>query len=143
MDNLLKSALEYHKKGLKVIFTNANKRPEVGGAWAKYRKQQTEADIQEMYNSNKSKIKGVAILCTDGMEVIDIDQKYSIDGQLMADYIGTVASAIGEDLFYNNITISITQSGGAHIIYRTNNPEGNQKLASRAAAEWRPGKRSY
>lgn len=129
MDKLLKHALNYHKNGFKVIFTDDNKQPAVG-AWAKYRSQQSASDIQSMYDNNKAKIKGLAVLCTDGMEVIDIDQKYSLDGSLMVDYFAAISEQIGEENFMN-LTISLTKSGGAHLIYRTDIGQGNQKLASR------------
>lgn len=129
--NLLAAALKYHKAGYKVIFTNEDKRPEVG-SWAKYRTAQTAEDIKTMYESNKHKIKGLAVLCTDGMEVIDIDQKYSLDNQLMPDYLAAVSEEIGQDEFFSKVTISMTVSGGAHIIYKSELQEGNQKLASRA-----------
>ena len=132
--NLLAAALKYHTAGYKVIFTNADKRPEVG-SWAKYRTSQTAEEINAMYKANESKIKGLAVLCTDGMEVIDIDQKYSLDGQLMADYLSQVSEQIGQDDFLNKVTISMTVSGGAHVIYKSPLQEGNQKLASRATTQ--------
>jgi hypothetical protein len=137
---LLKNSLNYHSNGYKVIFTNDHKIPVVG-SWAKYRDNQTVEDINKMFKDNESKIEGLAVLCTDGMEVIDIDQKYSLDGQLCVDYLSAIVEEIGEDAFYNNITLAITKSGGAHLIYKTDIPAGNQKLASRYTIESEDGKK--
>ena len=76
MDKLLKHALNYHKNGFKVIFTAKNKKPVC--SWGKYRERQSKSDIEQMYNSNVSKIHGLAVICVDGVEVIDIDAKYCI-----------------------------------------------------------------
>jgi putative DNA primase/helicase len=120
--NLLAAALKYHAAGYKVIFTNDSKIPVVG-SWSKYRTSQTAEDINAMFKANESKVKGLAVLCTDGMEVIDIDQKYSLDGRLMTDYLAAVSAEIGQDAFLAGVTISMTVQGG------------NQKLASRATVE--------
>ena len=137
-ENLKINALNYLRKGYKVIFTNGNKIPVVG-SWAKYRTSQTEQEVKDMFSANKSKIEGLAVLCTDGMEVIDIDQKYSLDGQLCADFLSALTAKLGEDNFFYNITLQSTKSGGAHLIYKTDLQAGNQKLASRYTVEGEEG----
>lgn len=143
-EKLLKNALNYHSNGYKVIFTNDNKIPAVG-SWAKYRDNQSAEDIKTMFEANQEKLAGLAVLCTDGMEVIDIDQKYSLDGQLISDYFKAICVELGMDddngieEFFSNVTVAITVSGGAHLIYKTDIAEGNQKLASRYTIESEEG----
>ena len=135
---ILEKAKSLVSKGFKVIFTDTEKRPVC--PWGKYRKQQTTKDIEEIYSKYEYKVHGMALLCVDGVECIDIDQKYSVDGQLMSEFLATVSDAIGEDNFLD-LTITITKSGGAHLIYRTNIIEGNQKLAQRSTVQGEQGTR--
>jgi hypothetical protein len=116
MDNLLKHALNYHNKGFKIIFTAKNKRPVC--SWSGFRDNQTKEQIQEMYKKHLQNIWGVAVICVDGVEVIDIDTKYSLDGTLTANYLTAVLKAIGHENS-NKLTLTITQSGGAHLIPKT------------------------
>jgi hypothetical protein len=136
MPELLRHALNFHNKGYKIIFTAKNKRPVC--SWSAFRDKQTKEQIVEMYNKYTSNIWGVAVLCVDGVEVIDIDTKYSLDGTLTANYLTAVLKCIGSDN-HNKLTLTITQSGGAHLIYKTNIIEGNQKLAQRATVEGEEG----
>lgn len=136
MDKLLEHALNFHSNGYKIIFTTDNKRPVC--SWKDFRENQTQEQIKAMHTKYASKIYGLAVLCVDGVEVIDIDAKYCLDGTLTENYLKSVLSAIGADNA-DKLTLSMTQSGGAHLIYRTNIIEGNQKLAQRATVEGEDG----
>lgn len=136
MDKLLKHALNFNNKGYKIIFTTSNKRPV--RSWKDFRENQTQEQIKEMHTKYASKIYGLAVLCVDGVEVIDIDAKYCLDGTLTENYLKSVIREIGAENA-DKLTLSMTQSGGAHLIYRTNIIEGNQKLAQRATVEGEEG----
>ena len=77
--------------------------------------------------------EAVGLVCgklSGGVEVIDIDQKYSLDGQLYENYkrlINEINPAI-----IPKLVIQKTMNGGFHFIYRCEKIEGNLKLASRA-----------
>jgi hypothetical protein len=124
--NFLESALKYAAAGLKVIpFSN---RPDGSKSfpldYAKYREAQTEADVRVLFAGNSD---GICLLCTDGIEAIDIDVKHDPAGRVVDQLI----AALDEFQFPMTGVIQNTKSGGKHIIYRCPQPEGNKKLASR------------
>lgn len=130
-EDLKAIAIKYNKAGLKVIPTNNpsltdGKKPLC--AWKKYQKKQTLQDIEQIFS--KKNIGGMALLTSDGIEVIDVDLKYSLDDNLFTDLLDKIIDAIGIET-YEKLILSKTISGGYHIIYRTNIVQGNQKLAQR------------
>ena len=124
-------ALKLNAAGFKVIPTNDpslkdGKKPLC--SWKKYQEKQSQEDVEQLYS--KKNIAGMAILTSDGIEVIDVDLKYALDDNLLPDLLDKIIDAIGIDTF-EKLILSKTISGGYHIIYRTDIPEGNKKLAQR------------
>jgi len=126
--NFLESALEYHAAGLKVIpFKNGENGKKIfPNDYARFREVQTEADIRALFGRESH---GVCLLCTDGIEAIDIDVKH--------DHKGTIAKDLRDSLktfgmMQMPAIVQKTKSAGYHFIYRTETPEGNLKLARRS-----------
>ena len=126
MINLPEIAKKYYEAGLSVIPVHQNKVPI--GRWEENTK--TLLPPKESF----SKAEGIGLVCGEvsgGVEVIDIDQKYSIDGNLWKDYKELVENT-GSDVM-GKVVIQKTQNGGYHVIYRCKEIQGNQKFASRFA----------
>lgn len=78
------------------------------------------------------KAEGVGLVCgslSGGVEAIDIDQKYSLDGKLAYNYSDEIKKINPELL--SKIVIQQTPSKGYHFIYRCKKVDGNLKLANR------------
>jgi hypothetical protein len=79
---------------------------------------------------------GVGLVCgtpSGNVEVIDIDQKYSLDGKLFEQYKLAV-NAIQPTLL-KKLVVQKTKNGGYHFIYRCAKIEGNIKLANRPTTD--------
>ena len=79
---------------------------------------------------------GVGLVCgapSGNIEVIDVDQKYSLDGKLFGNYKRLIHS-VNETLL-NKLVVQKTKNGGYHMIYRCSKMEGNVKLANRNTTE--------
>ncbi|OED40780.1 hypothetical protein AB832_03570 [Flavobacteriaceae bacterium (ex Bugula neritina AB1)] len=126
---MIQEAIKLHNLGLKVIPTGINKRPSV--KWKQYQEYQTKEDIQQLFNNST---ESMALLTGNGIEVIDIDTKYFLEHHRIEDVWDLILSAVGEEK-YMNLLITQTQSGGYHVIYKTDVSAGNQKLASRYTIE--------
>ena len=78
----------------------------------------------------------VGIVCgkiSGGLEVIDIDTKYDLDGNLI-ERLKKIINYQKAHL-WGKLTIAETRSGGLHLLYRTSVSANNMKLASRPATE--------
>lgn len=76
--------------------------------------------------------EGVGLVCgaiSGGLEVIDIDAKYSLDGKLFDDYKRVIHSA--DPSLLNKLVVQKTKGGGYHFLYRCSKISGNLKLANR------------
>jgi hypothetical protein len=118
------TALTYHAAGLKVIpfFNGADGLKTFTSGYARYRDAQTEKDIYNLFNLP---CDGIALLCTDGIEAIDIDTKHDPAGMVVSEL-----TPLFERLEMPAV-IQKTKSDGLHIIYRCDQPGVNQKLARR------------
>lgn len=97
--------------------------------------------IEKGWQTNKKKYalgnsKCVGLVCgilsgenNAGLEVIDIDEKYSLDGNLFKNYKRLIGE-VSKDLL-KKLVVQKTPSGGHHFIYRCQHIEGNLKLAQR------------
>lgn len=130
---LLDQAKKYAKNGYSIIPTDAHKRPV--GLWKEYQANiASEQKLDGMFAN--SRVKGLAVICgavSGNLEVIDIDCKYDLTGNLFQDYIQAVTDA-NSDLA-QKLLIAKTTNGGYHIYYRCDKIEGNKKLASRETTE--------
>ena len=94
----------------------------------KYRGGQTVEQLQQLF---MRPCDGIALLCTDGIEAVDIDVKHDTKGTILSDFM----DALDEFGFNASGVVQKTKSGGVHIIYRVAEPSGNQKLAKREGAK--------
>ena len=89
---------------------------------------------QEIHsNFNHTTISGIAAICgkvSGNLEVIDIDTKNDVKGDLYQNIIDNVPDAI-----QSKLKVIQTRSGGYHFYYRCDVIEGNQKFAMRKATE--------
>ena len=79
---------------------------------------------------------GVGLVCgspSGNVEVIDIDQKYSLDGKLFEDY--KTAIHHHDPSLLKKLVVQKTKNGGYHLIYRCTKIEGNIKLANRPTTD--------
>lgn len=107
-------------EGLKFMPVRSNKMPIVKG-W------QVSTDAHDL-----SKCDAVGLVCgrlSGGLEVIDIDQKYSLDGRLFDRYKASVHAV--DNSLLSKLCVQKTKSGGFHLLYRCSTIGGNQKLANR------------
>lgn len=98
---------------------------------------------------DRSDMDGIGIatgLISGNLEVIDIDSKFDLKGDLWDNLCELIKSNIGDD-FFESLLIETSPSGGYHILYRCQEIEGNLKLAWRKATpeelELKPGTRKY
>lgn len=107
-------------EGLQFMPVKANKQPLIKG-W------QTSTD-----KHNLSNCEAVGLVCgtpSGGIEAIDIDEKYSLDGKLFEKYKKHIHSL--DDALLKKLVVQKTKSGGYHFIYRCSKISGNLKLANR------------
>lgn len=126
MKSYLQAAKEYHAAGLHTIpfWNEENGKKRFPADYAKYRESQTSEDIDRLFSVNAD---GICLLCTDGIEAIDIDTKHDERGTIVEE----LCSAIDEFGFDMPRIVQKTKSGGLHIVYRCPNPDGNRKVARR------------
>ena len=91
-------------------------------------------NINDSYwnNFEEKEVQGLALVAgkrSGGLECIDVDCKYDLEGNLMEMVLDTIMDA-SIDL-YNKLVIARTPSGGYHIMYRTKRERRNMKLAQR------------
>ena len=123
---MIEKAKEYFNLGLSVIPVGEKKLPI--GSW---KKNQTELIEPSFTNT-----VGIGIVCgavSGGLECIDVDQKYSLDGKLFDTYKLLIAQA--DKGLLSKLVVQSTPSGGYHFIYRCEEIEGNKKLANRHCTE--------
>lgn len=113
--------------GIQIIPVDDKKVPLVAG----WQKTETRYDL-----SRFSKLGGIGLATgaiSGNIEVIDIDQKYSLDGKLFDNYKRLVAGFNFPLL--KRLCVAQTRSGGFHIIYRCSLIERNVKLAQRHSTD--------
>lgn len=112
------------KNNLRVVAVGKDKR--ALGKWKQYRDAQTPEQLK--YEVNKT--GSFAVICTDGLECIDIDAKFDHSYTLIDHLLSSLV--LGIDGIGDLLLPTHTQNDGMHLIYRCKEiKEGNQKLASR------------
>ena len=126
MNSYFVDALRYHEAGLKVIpfWNGTDGKKSFPDGYAKYRTAQSREDVEQLFLGMCS---GVCLLCTDGIEAIDIDVKHDPKKTVLQQLRQGVEEF---DIPLHGI-VQKTKSDGWHIIYRCPAPEGNMKLARR------------
>lgn len=90
----------------------------------------------EIKKYDLSNCYGVGLVCgkpSGGLEVIDCDEKYSLDGNLFETYKKLIHSF--DNKLLSKLVVQKTKNGGFHIIYRCSKIEGNLKLANRPTTD--------
>lgn len=85
---------------------------------------------------NLSNCIAVGLVCgkpSGNVEVIDIDEKYSLDGKLFDTYKRLIHEA--DSGLLAKMVVQKTKNGGYHLIYRCNVIAGNSKLANRQTTD--------
>lgn len=111
-------------EGLKFMPVTAQKRPIIKN-W------QHSAAIHDLSNC-----EGVGLVCGElsgGLEVIDCDEKYSLDGLLFDRFKKLVHAA--DNTLLEKLAVQTTVGKGYHVIYRCSVIAGNQKFANRCTTE--------
>lgn len=124
--NFRDAATQYHAAGLKVIpfWTRADSSKIFPPEYAKFRDSQTAEDIARLFAGD---CDGICLLCTDGIEAIDVDTKHDPTGKIR----GQIIDAFDAFDFKMQGVVQRTKSDGLHMIYRCPAPDGNRKLAKR------------
>ncbi len=125
---LIEQVLIYHNSGLSMIPVNADKQPI--GSW---KKSQTE---QISPNGQFNSCYGIGIVCGKGsgnLEVIDIDCKYDLTGNLFNDYKELINAT--DPTLLRKMVVEKSTNNGYHFFYRCEEIEGNKKLAQRLTVE--------
>ena len=118
---MIKVALAFLKAGYSVIPVDENKQPLCD--WQKYQsKGMTEAEATRLFK----KAWGIALICSNGLEVLDFDLKYDLTGDMWYKFMQQVPEDLRKRLLINK-----TMNGGYHVIYKCDKTEGNIKLAQR------------
>lgn len=111
-------------EGLQFIPVNAQKQP----------------IVKDWQNSVKkydlSNCVAVGLVCgkpSGNVEVIDIDQKYSLDGKLFENYKRLIHEM--DSNLLQKLVVQKTKNGGYHFIYRCATIGGNTKLANRGTTD--------
>ena len=116
---------ELHEiEGLQFIPVNAMKQP----------------IVKDWQNSTQkydlSNCIAVGLVCgkpSGNVEVIDIDQKYSLDGKLCENYKRLIHEL--DPKLLSKLVVQETKNGGYHFIFRIKNIGGNTKLANRSTTD--------
>ena len=116
--NFLQSALEYHAAGLKIIpFKDGENGKKIFPAdYAKFRESQTEQDVRTLFSRESA---GICLLCTEGIEAIDIDVKHDAKGTIAKDLRDSLKTF---GMMEMPAVIQKTKSNGFHFIYRVESP---------------------
>jgi hypothetical protein len=129
--SLISAAKGFIKKGISVVATDQNKRAIV--SWKPF--QEALPTVGELiYQFGLDKAHGLAIICgkvSGNLEVIDVDIKYDVTGQLFENLMALIHDVSGS--LSDKLMIIQTRSGGYHIYYKCEIIQGNQKLAQRPA----------
>lgn len=98
--------------------------------------QDRQITLQEFEECMNGNTHGLGIVCGKVcrmLEVIDIDHKYDITGNLVNDYFKLICDH--DSNLFNSLFIVRTPTNGFHLYYRCEVIEGNQKLARRYTTE--------
>jgi hypothetical protein len=129
MKNGIIIAKKFISSGLSVVPVDDKKLPIV--PWKVFQSRLPMDHELSVFESERC--TGVAVVCgpvSGGLEIIDVDSKYDITGDLFDRLLIEIP-----DYLRAKLVIAETKGGGYHLIYRTSVQEGNQKLAQRHATE--------
>lgn len=122
--NLIEIANKFIANDFSVIPVNEKKIPILFPSHPFFERAMTPREVNKYFKN----AWGIALV-TGGcwcVEIVDIDAKYDLSGDLMTRYKKIVGAALMKKCY-----IQTTMNGGYHLIYRCENFEANQKLALR------------
>jgi hypothetical protein len=135
LNTFLPDALRYHRAGLVVIpaYKTDTEKVTFPKGWNDYSngKKQTEEEVRKLFSRQSW---GLAIVCTDGMEVIDVDEKHDPKKEACKDFLRQVLKSNSEELITRCVHVH-TKSDGHHFIYRAPSPGSNTKLSFRTGSD--------
>ena len=135
-NELIKYAKSYRDLGFVPIPMAKNKQPIVNksigyDSWRMELEEMTDEFIESIFSGDPY---GIAIGIPEGMEVLDVDEKYNLSNEPLIDQFFERITDLGGD--ENTFTCLVaTPSGGYHVIYKAEGAEGNQKLSLRNVTE--------
>ena len=134
MKRLMKVAKEYTELGLSVISTDALKQSLTD--WAGFQERlPTPEELRWMFHHPYAHCIAVVTGTVSGnLEVIDIDTKYDLRGDLLERMIFEMEE-FDEDLI-KQLVIAQSRSGGYHLYYRCDEIGRNQYLARRPVTDY-------
>lgn len=128
--DMVKVALWYkHTHGVSIIPCK-DKRPLVK-SWKSYQQDlMSDEEIQEAFK-DAPQIATICGIVSNGLEVIDFDIKHlaPLDRELFWDTFINDVMEVDNELF-KKLQINKTQSGGYHVLYRSEEIDGNKKLTN-------------
>ena len=132
-DLLIQKALECRALGLVPIPTSDKKR--AVAKWKSYYDNRP-SEWETLQTFNFSFTAGIALLCgpiSNNLEVIDIDTKNDLDGNIMSRLYDLIEKTSPE--LAAKLVIQQTRSGGYHLLYYSDKVERSQPLAQRPCTE--------
>ena len=128
---ILSNTARDYCRNFSTIAVDERKRPFV--KWKAYEQTKpTETAVAAMFADERA--HGIAVIAgkvSGNLEVIDVDCKYDLTGNLWRDFYTRIKEHAPE--LVKRLVIARTVNNGYHVIYRAANIEGNQKLAARTA----------
>ena len=131
MNQQIIAAAQSYCNEFSIIAVDGGKKPLT--KWTPYQiSKPTRADVTQMFTLTGA--RGIAVIAgrvSGNLEVIDVDCKYDLTGNLWRDFYTRIKEHAAE--LVRRFVIARTVNNGYHVIYRAANIEGNQKLAARTA----------
>jgi len=131
MSNINNIAKELIRAGLSVIPLNEYKTATI--PWKQY---QGVIMLEEEVDNYFTGAPSLGIVCgsiSGSLEVIDVDTKYDLTGNLWREFSSLLKDNLLET--YEKLLIAQTKSGGYHVYYKAENIQGNLKLAQRETTQ--------
>jgi len=107
-----------------IIPCNSDKTPAVGGSWLPYKEK--KFDFEKLKRSSYFGL----LTGLQGLEIVDIDNHFTDANDLF--------QFISDNFDLSGFPVIKTAGGGYHLYFKTPNPGGNKKLASRLNSKNRP-----
>ena len=122
--DLIQIANKFIENGFSVIPVNERKIPILAPNHPFFERTMTSREVNRYFKD----AWGIALVTGGkwGVEIIDVDAKYDLSGNLMTRYKEIAGASLMKKCY-----IQTTMNGGYHLIYRCKNFEANQKLALR------------
>ena len=119
---IFEAANKFDKNGFSILPTKPDKSPHIN-KW-----KGVDIPLSEF-----KKDVGIGVKCgaaSLGLECLDFDNHFGDAKQVISDYLNQ--PQVKEIYDKYKLPVESTMSGGFHLLFRSSNPTGNQKLASRA-----------